>query len=224
MKSLNDPVQTSETVQRKNPIWVSATGRTKTRIAKAKYYLKHKAWVPDTPLDGDKAMLVVCCNLRRYHKLCAETTVSLIREHYNPRCVTVDGSFWGWHDQDIQKKYRQAGMRGMYPTLGVEDPKALAKAAKMELIRQLKAFWKKSIIPGGCCTPAEFRKEFIRFRGGKEVTPNMLSRVIKEITGIEPVRPFGKKIYRGFHIAVVDATPEQTLMAEGQASDTSCPF
>jgi hypothetical protein len=146
-------------------------------------------------------MLVVVCNLRRYHELSAAMTVSLIQEYYNPRCIIAGGHSWGWSSQDILKKYSQAGKRGMYPTLGAKDPKAKVKANKMELHRQVKAFWKKHVVPDGCCTPAEVRDAFIRFRGGEAVTPNMLSRVIKAVTGNEPVRPFGMKIYRGFHIA-----------------------
>jgi hypothetical protein len=162
-------------------------------------------------------MLVAVCNLRRYHKLGAAMTVILIQEHYNPRCITQGGHSWGWSSQDILKKYSQAGKRGMYPTLGVEDPKAKAKATKMLLHRQVKAFWKKHVVLDGCCSPAEVREAFIRFRGGEAVTPNMLSRVIKAVTGNEPVRPFGKKIYRGFHIAethlglIRDSTQQQQI-------------
>lgn len=183
------------------PIWVSATGTLKTRIKKAQYYLRRSAWVPTDPKEGDSALLVVACNLRRYHQLCESTSLALIRENYNPRCKTANGASWAWDDQGILKKYRQAGRLGMYPTLGVTDPKAKAKAVRVELHRQVKAFFKKHVVPGGVCTPAEFREAFVRFRGGEDVTPNMLSRVIKALTGREPVRPFGKKFYRGFHIA-----------------------
>lgn len=187
---------------RKTPVWVTATGSPKTRIKKAAHYLKRLAWVPTSARDGDRAMLVVVCNLRRYHRLCAATTVTLIREHYNPRCLTSDGTSWAWSEQDILKKYRQAGKRGMYPTLGVSDPKAKARAKKLDLLKQVRAFWKKCMIPGnGVCTPAGVREAFIRYRGGEEVTANMLSRAIKTVTGNEPVRPFGKKVYRGFMIA-----------------------
>lgn len=195
---------TYRTTKRKTPVWVPATGTPNTRIKKARFYLKAKAWVPADPREGDKAMLVVVCNLRRYHQLSAAMTLILIQEHYNPRCITRGGHSWGWSSQDILKKYSQAGKRGMYPTLGVEDPKAKVKANKMEIHRQLKAFWKKHVVPGGRCTPAEVRDAFIRFRGGEAITPNMLSRVIKAVTGNEPVRPFGEKFYRGFHIAETD--------------------
>lgn len=187
--------------KKKAPLWVPATGSLKTRIDKARHYLKKRAWVPANPREGDKAMLVVVCNLRRYHQLCAATTLALVLDHYNPRCTTSDGCCWGWSEQDILKKYSQAGKRGMYPTLGASDPKAKAKVAKMELHRQITAFWEKHIVPGGCCTPAEIREAFIRFRGGEDVSANMLSRSIKILMGKVPVRPFGKKIYRGFRIA-----------------------
>ncbi len=219
MPETKPAVSTYRTTKRKTPVWVPATGTSKTRIKKARFYLKGKAWVPADPRDGDKAMLVVVCNLRRYLELSAAMTVTLIQEHYNPRCITSGGHSWGWSSQDILKKYSQAGKRGMYPTLGVEDPKAKAKVNKMDLHRQFKAFWKKHVNPGGCCTPAEVREAFIRFRGGEAVTANMLSRVIKAVTGNEPVRPFGEKFYRGFHIVethlgfIRDATKQQQLIA-----------
>lgn len=193
--------RTNLVATRKTPVWVPATGSPKTRIKKATHYLKRKAWVPTTPAERDRALMVVVCNLRRFHRLSAATTLTLIREHYNPRCLASSGCPHAWTIQDILRKYRQVGKRGMYPTLGVADPKAKALARKLELHRQIREFWKKFMIPGsGTSTPAQVREAFVRYRGGEDITPNMLSRAIKIVVGIEPVRPFGKKFYRGFQV------------------------
>jgi len=186
---------------RKTPVWVHSSGTPLTRIRKAIYYLSRMAWVPSDARDGGKALLIIVCNLRRYYQLQPTTSVTLIRRYYNPRCVSSEGHYWGWCDQDILKKYRQAGRRGMYPTLGAKDPKAAAKVKRMEIQREIMSFWKKFIIPGGCCTPSELRQAFVHFRGGRDITANMLSRSVKIVIGEEPVRPFGKRLYRGFHIA-----------------------
>jgi len=186
---------------RKTPVWVKATGTIKTRIKKASFYLSRASWVPQDACDGDKAILIVVTNLRRYFQLCSRTTVSLIVRFYNPRCVTADGRSWAWSEFSIERKYRQAGKRGIYPTLGVRDPKAIRLAKKLEAVRQLRFFWRKFVRPGGRCTPAELRAAFVAFRGGEDITPNMLSRIIRSVTGLRPITPFGMKMYRGVHIA-----------------------
>lgn len=185
---------------RKAPVWVPASGAWKTRVKKARYYLQRKAWVPIDAEESDKAMLVILCNLRRYYGLQASISLALVREHYNPRCVNRKGVSWAWDDQSILKKYRQAGHRGMYPTLGAADQKAKRKAARLDLEKQVKLFWKKCVREGDGCTPSQAREAFIRFRGGEAVHPVSFGKAVAAVSGLHVGRPFGKKVYRGIRL------------------------
>jgi hypothetical protein len=49
--------------------------------------------------------------------------------------VMVGKGFQPWSIKDILEKYRLAGKRGMYPTLGVSDPRAAKKAERQALHR-----------------------------------------------------------------------------------------
>lgn len=188
-------------ISKRTPVWVPASGGVNSRIKKAKFYLRHRAWVPESNQQGDKAYLVVLCNLRRYHRLTAETSLVLVREHYNPRCIAADGTMWGWDDASILKKYRQAGGRGMYPALGISDPKAKRRAARLELESQVRLFFRKCIVLDGSCTPAAVREAFQRFRGGEPINERSFGKAFTAVTGIRPSRPFGRRLYRGIHIA-----------------------
>lgn len=206
---------------RKTPVWVPASGRMETRIKKARFYLRKRAWVPGAPREGDKAYLVVLCNLRRYHELTAGVALKLVREHYNPRCVAADGTHWGWDDFSILKKFRQAGGRGMYPTLGVADPKAKRRAARLDLERQVRQFFRKCIAAGGCCAPSEVREAFRMFRRGEPINERSFGKAFTAVTGFRPFRPFGRKLYRGFHLAEPFAGFIREKQTRGKLPDES---
>ncbi len=184
----------------KVPVWVPATGTWKTRVKKARYYLQRKAWAPRDTQESDKAMLVILCNLRRYYGLQASLALALVREHYNPRCIDSKGASWAWDDGSILKKYRQAGRRGMYPTLGAADPKAKRRAARLNLEKQVKTFWKKCVRKGDGCTPSQMREAFTQFRGGEPVHPVSFGKAVAAVSGATVERPFGKKLYRGIRL------------------------
>jgi hypothetical protein len=186
--------------ERKTPIWVTATGTWKTRVKKAKYYLGVAARVPSDAADRSDALFIVVCNLRRYFRLKAPFAAVLFAEHYAPRLVKSSPDIQPWTTQEVLEKYRLAGKRGMYPTLGVSDPRAKRKAARMDLRKEVRAFIRRCVIAGGSCTPKELLAAFITFRGGEAVNDNAFGRAVVAVTGIKSITPFGKRTYRGFHI------------------------
>lgn len=185
----------------KTPVWVSATGTWRTRVKKARYYLCQAAWVPASAEGQSKALFIVVCNLRRYFRLQGPFTAILIQEHYMPKLASRVAEFQPWTVADILEKYRLAGKRGMYPTLGVSDPRAKKKAEKIALHKEVRAFIKRHVVPGGSCTPQELLTTFIAYRGGTIVNSNAFGRAVVAITGVKSVTPFGKRTYRGFQLS-----------------------
>lgn len=219
VEDLHEEAQNTVKRQRRHtPVWVPATGGYKTRLKKARHYLKHSAWIPSDPRERKAAMFVVVCNLRRYHCLWAETALALIRDHYDPRCIAEDGSSWTLTDAELIDLYRQAGRRGKFPSLGVADPKAKVLASRKELFRQLQRFWKRRIRSGGTCTPSDLREAFIRFRGGEDLTLDRFTKAVSVVFGAKTVRPFGSsRFYRGFHLEEPSRRSAKTTQAGAAA-------
>lgn len=184
----------------KRPIWVRASGRRITRIKKARTYLRMHARIPVNEDERHAALFVVACNLRLYHQLPIDWALNLIREHFNPRCVDEHGKPHPFTDDEIREEYRRAGLPGMYPTLGVNDPKAIRKAARKELRKDIRRFCRWRLLPGGSCHPAQVLAAFIEFRGGDPISNVDFGREFAAITGIRRVTPFGVPTYRGIHL------------------------
>ncbi len=200
------------------PLWVRATGRRKTRIKKARFYLGKAAWAPSTVEDLQKALLVITCNLRLYHQLPIDLSVALVMELFNPRCRDQEGNPNQLTPQEVAAKYQQAGAAGMFPTLGVSDPKAKQKIVVQDLEKEVKKFIKKFTEAGGCCPPSDLREAFIAFRGGVEINPTAFGRAVFAATGIRTSTPFGKRVYRGFHILETGSGFAKFLVSQGEAA------
>lgn len=181
-------------------IWVPSTGKRLTRVKKAISYLRRHAWVPADPMDRERAMLVIACNLRLYHQLPFDLSLSLIRKHYNPRVVGIDLAPCPFTDGEILRYYRWAGLPGMFPTLGVNDPKAKNKVAALAFKKEVRVFLKKCTAPEGSCTPGTLLAAFVAFRGGVSVNAIVFGRAVAEATGIRRSTPFGVPTLKGFHI------------------------
>lgn len=179
----------------KRPIWVTATGSRITRTKKARAYLRKRAWVPGKPDERHTALFIVMGNLRLYHQLPVSLAVSMVTEHFNPRCV--DAPFT---DEEIRAEYRRAGLPGMYPTLGVSDPRAVKKEARQALQKEIRRFSRKHLAPGGSCTPASVLDAFIAFRGGIPISPVVFGRELAMVTGIRRKTPFGIPTYPDVHL------------------------
>jgi hypothetical protein len=169
-------------------------------MKKARYYLKQKAWAPVREEAGRAALFTVVSNLRRYHRLTAFYTVLLVKEHYNPRCFHADGSKAPWTEEEILQMYKAVGKRGIYPTLGVSDPKAIKKAKAKELRQAVRKFIRTHTEPGGSCNPTELRLAFQAATGGVEVSATAFGMAVSAVTGITSTSPFGKRKYRGFQL------------------------
>lgn len=179
----------------KRPIWVTATGRRITRIKKARAYLRKRAWVPEQAHERHTALFIVMGNLRLYHQLPINLALSMVMEHYNPRCL--DAPFTG---DEIRAEYRRAGLTGMYPTLGVSDPRAKKKEARLALQKEIRRFHRTSMAPGGSCTPASVLEAFIAFRGGVPISNVVFGRAFAVVTGIRRKTPFGVATYPDIHL------------------------
>ena len=179
----------------KRPTWVHATGRRITRIKKARTYLRKRAWIPEQAHERHTALFIVMGNLRLYHQLPVDWALNLVMEHYNPRCV--DAPFT---DEEIRTEYRRAGQPGMYPTLGVSDPRAIKKEARLELQKEIRRFSRRHLAPGGSCTPASVLEAFIAFRGGVPISNVVFGRELAAVTGIRRKTPFGVPTYPGIHL------------------------
>lgn len=182
------------------PIWVSATGKRHTRIKKARTYLKGHAWVPTSTEGRRRSLFVVACNLRLYHQLPIDLAVALIRRHFNPRIVGIDGSPTPYLEQEILHQYRRAGLPNMYPSLGVNDPKAKRKVVALAFKKEVRNFLRKWTAPSGSCTPGTLLQTFIASRGGETVNRVVFGRAVVAATGIRRSTPFGVPTYKGFHI------------------------
>ena len=179
----------------KRPIWVTATGRRITRIKKARAYLRKRSWVPEQAHERHTALFIVMGNLRLYHQLPINLALSMVMEHYNPRCL--DAPFTG---DEIRAEYRRAGLTGMYPTLGVSDPRAKKKEARLALQKEIRRFHRTSMAPGGSCTPASVLEAFIAFRGGVPISNVVFGRAFAVVTGIRRKTPFGVATYPDVHL------------------------
>lgn len=194
------PVEAQPRTRRKRPFWLPATGRRATRAKKAKTYLRSHAWVPGKPEDRHAALFIVMGNLRRYHRLPVDLALSMVQEHYNPRCMDAHGTPQPYPDEEILNQYRRAGMRGVYPTLGVSDPRAVKAVARKALQKEILRFVRKHLASGGSCTPATVRDAFIAFRGGVSISAVDFGRELAALTGIRRRTPFGVPTYPGVHL------------------------
>ncbi len=194
------PAEAQPRTRPKRPIWVSATGRRVTRVKKARVYLRRHAWVPGKPEERHSALFIIMGNLRRYHRLPVDLALSMVQEHFNPRCVAADGSPQPYRDEEIRNQYRRAGMRGIYPTLGVSDPRAVKAEARKALREEIRRFVRSRLASGGSCTPAGVLDAFIAFRGGVPISAVDFGRELAALTGIRRTTPFGKPAYRGVHL------------------------
>lgn len=179
----------------KRPTWVPATGRRITRIKKARTYLRKRAWVPGNPDERHSALFIVVCNLRLYHQLPLDWALNLVTEHFNTRCGDIP-----FTAEEIRAEYRRAGLPGMYPTLGVSDPRAVKKVARHELHKEIRRFTRKHLAPGGSCTPASVLAAFLAFRGGVPINPVVFGRELAAVTGIRRKTPFGVPTYPDIHL------------------------
>ncbi len=88
----------------------------------------------------------------------------------------------------------------MYPALGVSDPRAIKKGARLELQKEIRRFSRRHLAPGGSCTPASVLEAFIAFRGGVPISNVVFGRELAAITGIRRKTPFGIPTYPDIHL------------------------
>lgn len=117
----------------KEVVWVAATGSEKTRIKMARNYLCNHARESVSGRNGHDTLFVAMTNLRLFHRLEKALVLKMIQEHFNPRCVDLQGNPCPWSEAEIVHKWEQAGKPGTYPTLGVNNAKARAKEARIML-------------------------------------------------------------------------------------------
>jgi hypothetical protein len=203
IRQLNPTTATTMTTT-KTPVWVVATGSPATRVKMAKNYLRYYAWASISGMNGHDALLVVVINLRLYHCLERSTAISLVNEHFNPRCKDLQGNPCPWSGAEILHKWNEAGKSDAYPTLGVKDPKARAKVAAMMVQSEVAEFLSLYTSPGGTCDPMVLREAFISFRGGEDVNAIAFGRAVSKAPGIERTKSHGVRGYKGFHLRVAD--------------------
>ncbi|BDU77793.1 hypothetical protein [Mesoterricola sediminis] len=182
-------------------LWVTASGKPETRLKKAKFYLRGKAWKSISGMNGHGTFLAVMCNLRLYFQLPLSLAMPLVKEHYNPRCIDAHGNPAPWSDKEIEHKFDEAGKPGMFPSLGVSDPKAKAKVAAEALHSQVRTFLGTFTVPGGSCRPAELRCAFIAFRCGEDVSETAFGIAMEAACGIRTRKPGGVRAYVGIHLS-----------------------
>jgi len=124
----------------------------------------------------------------------------MVLEHFVPRWKSNAGASITWTTEEVRGELHRADLKGMYPTLGVSDPKAKQKVIVRDLIVRVKNFMQRRTSEGGQCTPLDLRTAFIAFCGGASVTATAFGRAVTSVTGLRTITPFGKRIYRGFHI------------------------
>ncbi|MDR3572294.1 MAG: hypothetical protein P4L50_00395 [Anaerolineaceae bacterium] len=181
-------------------VWKAATGRYETRTKMARNYLQYYAWRSISKLNGHDALLVVVTNLRLFHQLEMPLAVSMVKEHFNPRCIDLQGAPYPWTDAEIKHKWDEAGKPAAYPTLGVSNPKARRKVAKLALEEEVAAFLASCTIPGKSVNATALREAFIAFRGGEFIDGTPFGIAISTVTGIRTTKSFGKKVRQGFHL------------------------
>lgn len=182
-------------------IWVTATGQLDTRIKKARYYLKNRAWQSISGCRGHIALLVAVVNLRLYFQLPKELCLKLLKEHFNPRCVDLNGCPAPWSDRELEHKWKQAGKPGMFPTLGVKDERAVNKVKAEALREEVKRFLAEFTVEGGVSNPSLLRDAFLVWRGGLEVTETAFGLAVQRASGVKSSKPGGVRGYKGFSLS-----------------------
>jgi hypothetical protein len=180
--------------------WVKASGTYETRMDKARFYLKRRAWASISGRNGHTALLIVMCNLRLYHGLSQTDAFRLFREVYDSRCRYRSGHHCPWNDEALRHKWDQAGKPKAFPTLGINDPKAQAKAAAMTLRNQVRDYLADATENGGTSNPTELRTAFVAWRDGGDVTATAFGRAVHACTGIRATTSGGPRRYVGFHL------------------------
>lgn len=182
-------------------VWVRATGTYTTRIKMAKHYLRRYAWKSISGMNGHDTLLVVMVNLRLFYRLEDSLALAMVKEYFNSRCVDLHGDPCPWSDAEILHKWNQAGKPGMYPTLGVKNPKAKRKRAMLTLQGEVEEFLGRFTQEGGSSNPTMLRQAFIAFKGGEDVNPTAFGRAVSKVMGIHTTTPNGKRLYYGFQLS-----------------------
>lgn len=181
-------------------VWVAATGSEATRIKMARNYLRYYAWRSVSGKNGHDTLLVAVTNLRLFHRLEKTLALKMIQEHFNPRCVDLQGNPCPWSEAEIAHKWEQAGKPGAYPTLGVKHPRARAKEARIMLEGEVAEFLGQFTKGGGRTNPTDLRLAFIAQRGGEAVEETPFGRAVSKVSGIRTSTPNGKRVYQGFSL------------------------
>lgn len=133
-------LQTKPKKAKKQVVWVAATGSPATCTKMARNYLCYYAWRSISGKNGHDALLVVVTNLRLFHRLDQPLALDMIKQHFNPRCIDLQGNPCPWSDVEITHKWNEAGKPGAYPTLGEKHPRARAKEARLILEGEIAEF------------------------------------------------------------------------------------
>lgn len=92
-----------------------------------------KTCLANAPGDGGRALFVASQVLVRKYELPLETARTLLREHFNPRCLDWDGQAYPWEEEDLERKLEQARDCGEFPIgcVGEDmlDPSAVGREA-----------------------------------------------------------------------------------------------
>lgn len=182
-------------------IWVAATGEFKTRIKKARYYLKHWAWRSQSGMRGHSALIVAAANLRLYFCLPKGIAIKMLKKYFNPRCVDSHGNPSPWSDKELEHKWDQAGVKGMYPTLGETDIRAVQKVRANSLQAEVQKFLAEYTVEDGTCNPTLLREAFLVWRCGEAVSETAFGRAVSTVTGIRSSSPAGVRVYKGFSLS-----------------------
>jgi hypothetical protein len=193
-------LQTKYKKTKKLVVWVAATGSQVTRTKMARNYLRYYAWRSISGKNGHDALLVVVTNLRLFHRLEQSVALEMVKEHFSPRCLDLQGNLCPWSDAEITHKWNEAGKPGAYPTLGVKHPRARAKEARMMLEGEVAEFLGQFTQQGGATNPTTILDAFIASRGGEVVNPTAFGRAVSKATSIKTTTPNGKRVYQGFSL------------------------
>lgn len=183
-----------------SPVWVAATGSFQKRMEKAKYYLRRKAWRSVEGIRGHSALLAAVVNMRLYFQLPRELSIKLLKDHFNPRCVDLNGCPAPWSDKELEHKWKEAGKPGMFPTLGEKDEKAVNKVRATALRDEVKRFLDEFTVPGGVSNPTLLRDAFLVWRGGEEVNATAFGLAVQRASGVKSSTPGGVRGYHGFSL------------------------
>lgn len=193
-------LQTKPKKTKKLVVWVAASGSQITRTKMARNYLRSYAWRSVSGKNGHDALLVVVTNLRLFHRLEQSVALDMVKEHFNPRCQDLQGNPCPWSGAEISHKWSEAGKPAAYPTLGVNNPKARAKVARLMLEGEVAEFLGQFTQSGGSANPSILRLAFIASRGGEVVNETAFGRAVSKVTGIQTTTPNGKRVFKGFSL------------------------